>query len=111
MVDSWGALAVAVSWQLAALAVAAWLCEKLFRLRHARARHSVWWFVLVAPLLLAPGRIMLERRDAVVRVAAPEAVMRVVNVTAPATELIAHAGAVVARGDRAARSACRHGVG
>ncbi len=91
MVDSWGALALAVTWQLAALVVVAWLCERLFRLRHARARHSLWWFVLVAPLLLAPGRIALERREAVVRVAAPEAVLRVVSVTAPGIEQPANA--------------------
>lgn len=34
----------------------------------------MWWFVLAAPLVLVPARMVLERREAVVRVAPPAAV-------------------------------------
>jgi len=85
-VDNWWSLALVVTWQLAALAVVAWLCEKAFRLRHPRVKYALWWFVLVAPLVLAPGRISLERREAVLRMAAPEAVVRVVRGSALGTE-------------------------
>ncbi|UCC68803.1 MAG: M56 family metallopeptidase [Armatimonadota bacterium] len=86
LVDGWASLALALTWQLAALAALAWLCERVLKLRHPRARHGLWWFVLVAPLVLAPGRIALERREAVVRVAAPAAVERAVaRVRIPAT--------------------------
>ena len=71
LADGWGSLAWAVTWQLAALALLAWLVERLVRLRQPRARHALWWFVLAASLLLAPGRLVLERRQAVVKVAPP----------------------------------------
>ena len=74
--DRWAGLALAATWQLAALAVVALICERLFRLRQPRVRHALWWFVLVAPLVLAPGRAALERRDATVAIIVPESVGR-----------------------------------
>ena len=67
--EVWAQLAWAATWQLAALAIVIALGERLLRLREARVRHALWWFVLLAPLLLAPGRLALARRDAVMRLA------------------------------------------
>jgi len=66
--DNWTSLLLTITWQLAALAALAWVCEKVFRLRQARARYALWWFVLVAPLLLAPVRLALSLTPAVVKV-------------------------------------------
>jgi len=71
LADGWAALAWAVTWQLAALALLAWLAERLFKLREPRVRHALWWFVLVAPLVLAPGRLALTQRQAAVEIAVP----------------------------------------
>ena len=79
MSDVWVAWAVAVTWQLATLAVVAWLCERVLRLRQPGARYGLWWFVLAAPLVLAPTRMALERREAVVRVAPPAVVEQAVT--------------------------------
>ena len=73
LADSWGSLAWAVTWQLAALGLLAWLAERVFRLRQPRARHALWWFVLLAPLLLAPGRLVLARNQAVLNLTTPAA--------------------------------------
>ena len=67
--EVWAQLVWAATWQLAALAIVVALGERLLRLREARVRHALWWFVLLAPLLLAPGRLALARRDAVMRLA------------------------------------------
>ena len=67
--EVWAQLVWAATWQLAALAIVIALGERLLRLREARVRHALWWFVLLAPLLLAPGRLALARRDAVMRLA------------------------------------------
>jgi len=77
-VDGWAALAWGVTWQLAVLAVVVWLAERVLRVRDARVRHGLWWFVLLAPLVLTPGRLALARRQAVMRVAVPEATVRAV---------------------------------
>jgi beta-lactamase regulating signal transducer with metallopeptidase domain len=79
-VQLWEEWALVATWQLAALAALVWVCEKALRLRQPRVRHALWWFVLVAPLVLAPGRMALARRQAVVTVPAPGAVERVVTV-------------------------------
>jgi beta-lactamase regulating signal transducer with metallopeptidase domain len=83
VVGLWSSWVVAVTWQLAALALIAVVCEKVLRLRQPRVRHALWWFVLAAPLLLAPGRMALERMEAVVRVAPPVAVQAVTRVHVP----------------------------
>jgi beta-lactamase regulating signal transducer with metallopeptidase domain len=106
-VDAWARVAIAVTWQLAALALLAWLCERALRLRQARVRYALWWFVLLAPLLVTPGRIALQRRQAMVSVRPPEAAVRMVTrhvtirpaltpVTAPAVSLVTPAGRVPA---------------
>jgi beta-lactamase regulating signal transducer with metallopeptidase domain len=68
---------MAVTWQLAALALIALVCERALRLRQPRVRHALWWFVLVAPLLLAPGRMALQHRRAMISVEAPAAAVKV----------------------------------
>ena len=83
VVGLWSSWIAAVTWQLAALAVVALVCEKALRLRQPRVRHALWWFVLVAPLVLGPGRMALERMEAVVRVAPPVAVQAVTRVHVP----------------------------
>ena len=67
----WSQLALAVTWQMAALAVLALICERALRLRQPRVRHALWWFVLVAPLLLAPVRLWLARHQAGLAVTVP----------------------------------------
>jgi beta-lactamase regulating signal transducer with metallopeptidase domain/protocatechuate 3,4-dioxygenase beta subunit len=89
-VGGWESLLIAVSWQLAALAVLGWLCERALRLRQPRVRHALWWFVLAAPLLLAPGREVLQQRRAVLRVPVPAATARVILVEAPAPPTALH---------------------
>jgi beta-lactamase regulating signal transducer with metallopeptidase domain len=76
-VDLWSPLMLALTWQLAALALIGWLCQCGFQLRQPRVRHALWWCVLTAPMLLAPGRILLQRRQAVVAVRAPAVMARV----------------------------------
>lgn len=76
-VDVWSPLMLALTWQLAALALIGWLCQCGFRLRQPRVRHALWWCVLTAPLLLAPGRMLLQRRQAVIAVRAPAVMTRV----------------------------------
>ncbi len=76
VVNTWAALLAAITWQLAALAALGWLCERALRLRDPRLRQTLWWFVLIAPFMLAPGRLWLEQRQAVVPVAAPTVVAR-----------------------------------
>ena len=76
-VDVWSPLMLALTWQLAALALIGWLCQCGFQLRQPRVRHALWWCVLTAPMLLAPGRILLQRRQAVVAVRAPAVMARV----------------------------------
>ena len=76
-VDLWSPLMLALTWQLAALALIGWLCQCGFQLRQPRVRHALWWCVLIAPMLLAPGRILLQRRQAVVAVRAPAVMARV----------------------------------
>jgi len=73
LVDQWAGPVLAVTWQMALLTVFAWLCERALHLRHPRPRHALWWFVLVAPLLVVPLRVVLTRADAVVSVPVPEA--------------------------------------
>lgn len=79
--EVWAAWAVAVTWQLAALAVAAWVIQRVLRLRQPGARYGLWWFVLVVPLVLAPVRFALAERHASVGVVAPAAVARVTAVS------------------------------
>jgi beta-lactamase regulating signal transducer with metallopeptidase domain len=74
--DGWAVLAWTVTWQLAALALLACVCGKALRLRQPRVRHALWWFVLVAPLVLAPVRLLLAHREAVVSLAAPAPIAR-----------------------------------
>jgi len=81
LAQAWGPLALTITWQLALLAVLVWLCEWALRLRQARVRHTLWWCVLVAPLLLAPARLALEQRAATVAVPAPAPVVRAVGFT------------------------------
>ncbi|MFB3882591.1 MAG: HEAT repeat domain-containing protein [Armatimonadota bacterium] len=94
VVELWWSLMVAVTWQLAALAIIAWVFEKALRLRlrQPRVRHSLWWFVLVAPLVLAPGRMALAKRQVAVHVPAPAAIERVVSAARlPSAEPVAPA--------------------
>jgi beta-lactamase regulating signal transducer with metallopeptidase domain len=79
VVGLWSSWIVAVTWQLAALALIALVCEKALRLRQPRVRHALWWFVLVAPLLLAPGRMVLARSAVAVQVPVSPAIARVVT--------------------------------
>lgn len=79
--DAWGPLALTITWQLAVLAVLVWACEWALRLRQARVRYTLWWCVLAVPLVLAPARLALERRDALVAVPAPQPVVRAVALT------------------------------
>ena len=99
--DAWAAWVIAVTWQLAALAVVAWVIQRVLRLRQPGARYGLWWFVLSAPLVLGPARMALEHRQAVVRVPAPavveQAVTRVhVPVVVPVERVVPHAAAPVA---------------
>ena len=77
LAEGWASLALAVSWQLAALAILAMLYERLLKPREARVRHALWWFVLLAPLVLGPGRLALAQRDATMTVALPVASLAV----------------------------------
>jgi len=72
--ETWATWVVAVTWQLALLAMVGWMCERALRLRQPGARYGLWWFVLAAPLVLGPARMALERMEAVVRVAPPAVV-------------------------------------
>jgi beta-lactamase regulating signal transducer with metallopeptidase domain len=76
-IESWSAVMLGISWQLAALAVVALIGETVFRLRPARARQALWWFVLLAPLALIPGRLALNHFDALINVAPPPSVARI----------------------------------
>jgi len=78
-VDTWALLAVAATWQLAALALVAWVCERAFRLRQGRVRYVLWWCVLVAPLVMTPGRMALQQRHAMISVRAPQAAVKMVT--------------------------------
>jgi len=80
----WARVMLAVTWQLAALVVLALLCERMLRLRHPRVRYALWWFVLAAPLLLAPARLWLAQGPAQVQVTVPAAA---VAAFAPATRM------------------------
>ncbi len=60
--EVWGQVALAVTWQLAVLALVALVAERLLKLREPRVRHGLWWFVLLAPFVLTPGRMVLEGR-------------------------------------------------
>ncbi len=60
----WAQVALAVTWQLAVLAVVALAGGAGVKLREPRVRHALWWFVLIAPLVLAPGRMVLGRHGA-----------------------------------------------
>ena len=77
-VDTWAELGLAATWQLATLAALVWICERLFRIREPRFRHGMWWFVLLSPLILAPARLALSHRPAVVSVSVPTRVTRVI---------------------------------
>ena len=66
--EMWSQLALAVTWQLAALAVIALACERMLRLRQPQVRHALWWFVLAAPLLLTPLRLRLAHTQAALAV-------------------------------------------
>jgi beta-lactamase regulating signal transducer with metallopeptidase domain len=70
-----------IAWQAALLAVLVLACERVLRVRQARARHSLWWIVLAAPLVLAPVRLALARSAATVAVPAPQPVVRAVEFT------------------------------
>ena len=89
--NAWSTWIVAVTWQLAVLAVVAWVIERVFRVRQPGARYGLWWFVLVAPLVLGPVRMGLEQRQAVVRVAPPAAVQLVSRVGVPMVAPVARA--------------------
>jgi beta-lactamase regulating signal transducer with metallopeptidase domain len=73
----WSQLALAVTWQMAALAVLALVCERALRLRQPRVRHALWWFVLAAPLLLTPVRLWLAHHQAGLAVTVPALPMAV----------------------------------
>ena len=70
-VGMWAQVALSVTWQMAALAALALLCERVLRLRQPRVRHALWWFVLAAPLLLTPVRLWLAHHQAALAVTVP----------------------------------------
>jgi beta-lactamase regulating signal transducer with metallopeptidase domain len=76
--ESWSSLVLAASWQVALLALLACALERV--LRPPRARYALWWFVLLAPLVLAPLRLGLQERHALAAVPAPPALARVAAV-------------------------------
>ena len=78
--EAWTPLALTITWQLALLAVLVWVCEWALRLRHARVRHTLWWFVLLAPFLLTPAREALERQHVVLTLRAPRPVAHLLQV-------------------------------
>jgi beta-lactamase regulating signal transducer with metallopeptidase domain len=82
VVQTWSHLLLAASWQAAVLALLVLLCERMHWLRSPRMRHTLWWFVLLAPLALAPARLLLSQHHAVMRLPAPAAVTRVTEVVA-----------------------------
>ncbi len=47
VVQTWVQLVLAASWQVAVLALLVWVCERMQWLRPPRARHSLWWLVLL----------------------------------------------------------------
>jgi len=69
--EVWARVTLAITWQLAALALLAVACERLLRLRHSRVRHGLWWLVLAAPLVLAPARLCLDRHRVALQVPRP----------------------------------------
>lgn len=79
--EAWAPLALTITWQLGLLAVLVWVCEWALRLRHARVRHTLWWFVLLAPFLLTPARKALERHHAVLTLQAPRPVAHLLEAT------------------------------
>ena len=107
--DHWAPLALPATWQLAALVVVALICERLFRLRQPRVKHALWWFVLVAPLLLAPGRAALERRDVTMAIIVPESVGRTLEPTRAAYGIVPPASA--SQGEELARASGGAAVG
>jgi beta-lactamase regulating signal transducer with metallopeptidase domain len=82
VVQTWSQFVLAASWQAAVLALLVLLCERMHWLRSPRVRHSLWWFVLLAPLALAPARLLLSQRHAMVHLPAPAAVTRVTEAIA-----------------------------
>ncbi len=76
--DVWGLVMLTIICQAGLLAVLALGCEWALRLRPARVRHWLWWSVLLAPLLLAPARLALEKRAATLTVPAPPPLIRAV---------------------------------
>ncbi len=78
LAEAWSAVGWTITWQLALLAVIAWLCQRLTRVRSPRVVHALWWFVLLAPLMLAPLRLMLARQEAAVVLPMPARAARVV---------------------------------
>ncbi len=87
----WSSLGWSITWQLAVLALLAWVCQRLLRVRHPGAVHGLWWFVLLAPLVLAPLRLTLARHETAVVLPLPAPAARIVTEaqaarsTAPAT--------------------------
>jgi len=79
--EAWAPLALTITWQLGLLAVLVWVCEWALRLRHARVRHTLWWFVLVVPFLLTPARVALERQHAVLTLRVPRPVAHLLEAT------------------------------
>ncbi len=81
MTDTVVAVLWTLSWQLAGLTVLLWAGERLLHIRQPRTRHALWWTVLLAPLLLAPVRFSLAKRQALFHLPAAAPVAQIVRVT------------------------------
>jgi beta-lactamase regulating signal transducer with metallopeptidase domain len=98
VVQTWVQLLLAASWQAAVLALLVLLCERMHWLRSPRVRHALWWFVLLAPLALAPARLLLSQHHAVMHLPAPAAITRVTEaVAAPPLSMTAPAALATPR--------------
>jgi HEAT repeat protein len=75
----WSAIGWSITWQLVLLGLLAWLLQRLARVRQPHAVHALWWFVLLAPLVLTPLRVMLARHDAAVVLAVPRPAAEIVT--------------------------------
>jgi beta-lactamase regulating signal transducer with metallopeptidase domain len=88
LVNGWAALTLAITWQVAVLAALLGLAEKLFRINQPRIRYASWWLVLLMPLLIAPVRIGLHQRHALMEIIVPARVVQLLpQQTAPRAQV------------------------
>jgi len=82
-VDRWVEPAWMVTWLLAVLAALVALVVRARRLRSAAVRHALWWFALLAPLVIVPARLGLTRARALVPLPVPAVAFEVATGAVP----------------------------